>query len=186
MSLLVLSRAISHALRHEPWLYELELDVEGWADLDQLLSALRVNGGAWSKLRKEHIEEMISASEKKRHEVRGSRIRALYGHSVPGRLHMDTQVPPPELFHGTAPDTAETILRDGLLPMGRQYVHLSVDRETAMAVGQRKGRSPALLRVAAQEAHRRGVGFFRGNGKVWLADDVPGTFIEKVEPDTST
>lgn len=25
-----LSRAVSHALRHEPWLYELELDGEGW------------------------------------------------------------------------------------------------------------------------------------------------------------
>ena len=25
-----LSKTISHALRHEPWLYELELDDEGW------------------------------------------------------------------------------------------------------------------------------------------------------------
>ena len=26
-----LSRAVSHALRHEPWLYELEFDEGGWA-----------------------------------------------------------------------------------------------------------------------------------------------------------
>jgi putative RNA 2'-phosphotransferase len=36
-----LSRVVSHALRHEPWLYELELDEEGWADIDSVLAALR-------------------------------------------------------------------------------------------------------------------------------------------------
>lgn len=36
-----LSRAVSHALRHEPWLYELELDGEGWTSVDDLLQALR-------------------------------------------------------------------------------------------------------------------------------------------------
>jgi putative RNA 2'-phosphotransferase len=35
-----LSRAVSHALRHEPWIYELELDQEGWADVGALLTAL--------------------------------------------------------------------------------------------------------------------------------------------------
>ena len=29
-----LSEAVSHALRHEPWLYELELDDAGWAPVD--------------------------------------------------------------------------------------------------------------------------------------------------------
>ena len=37
-----LSKVISHALRHEPWLYELELDKSGWVLLDQLLQDLRV------------------------------------------------------------------------------------------------------------------------------------------------
>ncbi len=179
-----ISRAVSHALRHEPWVYELELDAEGWASLDQLLSALRQKGGEWRQLRREHVEEMISASEKTRHEVRGDQIRALYGHSLPGRLQRDRQAPPPALFHGTAPDTAEIILGEGLLPMGRQYVHLSVDRETAMAVGQRKDRAPVLLRVAAEEAHRQGAAFYRGNDRVWLADELPARFIERVSGET--
>ena len=175
-----ISRVISHALRHEPWLYELELDAEGWAPLDQLLAALHEKGGAWRSLRREHIEAMIVASEKTRHEVRGDQIRALYGQSVPGRLKQAPEAPPPALHHGTAPETAEIILRDGLLPMSRQYVHLSVDVETAMAVGQRKDRAPVLLRVAAEEAHREGVAFYHGNDKVWLADAVPARFIQRV------
>ena len=28
-----ISRVVSHALRHEPWLYELELDAEGWTEV---------------------------------------------------------------------------------------------------------------------------------------------------------
>lgn len=178
-----ISRAVSHALRHEPWVYELELDAEGWAPLDELLSALRQQGGDWRQLRREHVEEMISASEKQRHEVRGDQIRALYGHSVPGRLQRDRQAPPPALFHGTAPDTAEIILGEGLRPMGRQVVHLSTDRETAMSVGQRKARAPVLLRVTAAEAHRQGTAFYHGNDRVWLADEIPARFIERVKPE---
>ncbi|HZX88363.1 MAG TPA: RNA 2'-phosphotransferase [Reyranella sp.] len=38
-----LSRAVSHALRHEPWLYELELDEEGWTSVDALIAALQLD-----------------------------------------------------------------------------------------------------------------------------------------------
>ena len=33
MNVVELSRAVSHALRHQPWLYELELDDEGWVQV---------------------------------------------------------------------------------------------------------------------------------------------------------
>lgn len=39
-----LSRVVSHALRHEPWLYELELDDAGWVSVDELLTAARIPG----------------------------------------------------------------------------------------------------------------------------------------------
>jgi putative RNA 2'-phosphotransferase len=100
-----LSKVVSHALRHEPWLYELELDEEGW--------------------------------------------RALYGHSLPGRIRRRPAVPPARLFHGTAPDTWAVIGIDGLLPMRRQFVHLSVDRETAVCVGRRKSARPVIVTVDA-------------------------------------
>ena len=57
-----ISRAVSHALRDEPWVYELELDAEGWAGLAPPLSALRQKGGERSPPRRERVEEMISAS----------------------------------------------------------------------------------------------------------------------------
>lgn len=43
MNLVELSKGISYALRHAPWEYELELDEEGWVDIEQLLAALHLN-----------------------------------------------------------------------------------------------------------------------------------------------
>ena len=45
-----ISRVVSHALRHEPWVYELELDDEGWTDVESLLAALRAESAAWGGL----------------------------------------------------------------------------------------------------------------------------------------
>ena len=95
-----LSQAVSHALRHEPWLYELELDEEGWADIGALLTALRQESPAWSDLTEPDLADMIRASSKQRHELVNGRIRALYGHSLPGKLHRTPAKPPAQLFHG--------------------------------------------------------------------------------------
>ncbi|WP_202804464.1 RNA 2'-phosphotransferase [Baaleninema simplex] len=47
-----LSTVISHALRHEPWRYDLELDEEGWASIKELLLALQKCKPAWKNLQK--------------------------------------------------------------------------------------------------------------------------------------
>jgi putative RNA 2'-phosphotransferase len=173
-----LSRAASHALRHEPWLYELELDDGGWASADALLAALRAENPAWSSLSQADLARMIEQSDKKRYELRDGRIRALYGHSIPQRLLKEPAEPPRVLYHGTSPQTAEQIGREGLRPMGRQYVHMSVDTATAEQVGRRKAKVPVVLRVNAETAHAAGVTFYRGNDLVWLADAIPSAFIQ--------
>ena len=171
-----LSRTISHALRHEPWLYELELDDEGWVSVDDLLGALR-DARAWRAVSRANLERIIAESDKRRFELRGGKIRALYGHSTPKRLLKTPASPPTTLFHGTSRGALEAIRREGLRPMARQYVHLSVDEPTALQVARRKRGEPVILVVAAAEAHRQGVGFYQGNELVWLADSVPPAFI---------
>jgi putative RNA 2'-phosphotransferase len=173
------SRVLSHALRHEPWLYELELDADGWADVGAVLAALRIERPEWHDLGEDDLAQAIARGSKQRHEMAAGRIRALYGHSLPGKLRRIAAPPPAELFHGTAPDTAEKIRRAGLLPMRRQYVHLSVDRATAHAVGRRKARVPVILRIDAAAAAGAGAGiaFYAGNDKVWLADRVLEEFV---------
>ena len=176
--LTALSRTISHALRHEPWLYELELDGEGWVAIEALLCALRSQRREWSQITDQDIVRVMEVADKRRFELRGAQIRALYGHSTPHRLRKVPSVPPATLFHGTAPESARVILAEGLKPMGRQYVHLSVDRETAYQVGRRKARDSVILKVAAAAAHAAGVVFYEGSEQVWLADAVGARFIE--------
>lgn len=172
-----LSRVMSHALRHQPWVYELELDEEGWVLLDELLTSLRRLGPDWAGLDRGDIELMIERSGKRRHELAGDRVRALYGHSVPGRLLKAGGEPPPRLFHGTSESAWAAIQAGGLLPMGRQYVHLSVDVATAEQIGRRKSPRPIILAVDAQAAHDAGVRFLIGNDAVWLAEAISAEFI---------
>ena len=175
-----LSKVISHALRHEPWLYELELDDEGWASIEAVLNALRNEREEWANLAETDLTQMVVGSTKRRHEINSGRIRSLYGHSIPGKLNKAPAIPPRVLYHGTSPDTVPSIRKSGLLPMGRQYVHLSVDEVTAAEVGRRKSTTPVVLSILATDAHANDVKFYTGNERVWLANSVPAQFI--VEP----
>jgi len=175
-----LSRVVSHALRHEPWVYELELDAEGWVPVESLIFALRAAVPECSSLTADDLSRMISEADKKRHELVGGRIRALYGHSTPFRLLKVKAEPPAFLYHGTTPFAVATIRQQGLRPMSRQYVHLSADIATAQQVGRRKTKAPELLQIKAAAASASGVPFYRGNEKVWLADAIPSAFIGSI------
>lgn len=174
--LTAISKEVSYALRHHPEEFGLTLDERGFADMDSLLAAL--NGKEPSRgVTREDLEAIIDQSEKKRHEIVGNRIRAIYGHSVAQRIKEGAAEPPAILYHGTSPEAAKTILTEGIKPMGRQYVHLSTDPETANSVGSRRAKKPVLLAIDAATAHRSGVAFYRGNDKVWLADFVPAEYM---------
>jgi putative RNA 2'-phosphotransferase len=164
-----LSKRMSHALRHAPWLYELELDEAGWTSVADLLAALKVS--------RAQLESVVAESPKQRFELSGDRVRARYGHSVPGRIAGVPAIPPAELYHGTSAAAAANILRAGLLPMRRQYVHLSVTREMAESVGRRKGARIRVLTIDTPAALAAGVEFLRGNEIVWLAAHVPAAFL---------
>lgn len=176
MDYLKLSKEVSYALRHAPWEYELELDDEGWVDVRQLLSSLH-ESREWQELSEQDLHVMIDKSDKKRHEISESKIRALYGHSIPQKILKDPKVPPEILYHGTARRLIEQIMEKGLLPQNRQYVHLSADTATALQVGKRRDGEPKLLEIQALKAWSEGIKFYLGNDKVWLADTIPSRYI---------
>lgn len=176
MDYIKLSKEVSYALRHAPWEYELELDEEGWVNIDQLLFSMR-ECKEWQELSEQDLYMMIEKSDKKRHEISNGNIRALYGHSIPQRIMKEPNVPPEILYHGTARRFVPAIKEKGLLPQNRQYVHLSVDIDTALQVGKRRDDIPILLTIQAFKAYKEDVKFYLGNDKVWLADEVPSKYI---------
>lgn len=173
-----LSKEISYALRHAPWEYELELDNDGFVPVEQLINAINESGNYDRPITISDLEYIIENSDKKRHEIQGDNIRALYGHSIPMHISKDIVVPPKVLYHGTTHKAAGSILGDGLKPMSRQYVHLSVDTATAVQVGKRRDNSPVILVIDALNAYDEGVNFYKGNDKVVLADYIPARYLK--------
>jgi putative RNA 2'-phosphotransferase len=176
-----LSRTMAYALRHHPEEFGLVLDVEGWVKVETLLQALRKRRAEWRDVQREDFVRVIERSEKKRYEMQGDKIRAYYGHSIGGKIVHEGSKPPRELYHGTTPKAYEAIRVEGLRPMGRQYVHLSEDEETARAVALRRTNRPVILRIAAWKAYERGQHFYVGNDNVWLVDAVAPEYIEQAE-----
>nr|WP_246873690.1 RNA 2'-phosphotransferase [Paenibacillus dendritiformis] len=56
------------------------------------------------------------------------------------------------MYHGTARQLVNQILTEGLQTLRRQYVHLSVDIDTANLVEKRKDSNSVVLKVQAQKA----------------------------------
>ena len=181
MDYIKLSKEVSYALRHAPWEYELEPDENGFVPIVQLLHSLNSSNEYDKEITKEDLEYIISHSDKKRHEIVGNKIRALYGHSIPTKIEKTTGIPPDVLYHGTAKRFLDSIMKEGLLPMKRQYVHLSTDIDMATLVGKRRDANPIIIEIDAKAASNDGIKFYIGNDNVWLCDKMPAKYIKVIE-----
>lgn len=177
MNYVRLSKEISYALRHNPIQYDLTLDSLGYVQIEELLFALNKSSHYPKGITLEDLQRVIEISDKKRLEIKEDKIRALYGHSFSTKIEKVSALPPEILYHGTSHSALERILKEGLKPMKRQYVHLSVDQETAIQVGKRRDESPVLLCVDTKSALKFGIKFYLGNDKVWLSEPIPASFL---------
>lgn len=180
MDLTKLSKEVSYALRHAPEEYGLVLDGEGFVPIKELLDALNAKGEYERAITVSDLQEIIATSSKRRHEIVGDKIRALYGHSTREIIKKEIAKPPAVLYHGTTHEAAKSILKDGLKPMGRQRVHLSADIDTATSVGTRRDKNPVILEIEAALAFDNGVAFYKGNDKVWLSDPIPSHYVRQL------
>jgi len=169
-----ISKTLSHALRHSPDAYDLTLDSQGWCSLSDLVFALNSRG---LNVDESIIEKMIESSIKKRHEILNGKIRALYGHSVENKIVKNAAEPPEYLFHGTVQSRLGSIMEKGLLPMNRQYVHLSSDEKTAEIVGRRRKGILVILKIRAKDASLSGIKFYSEENGVWLSNEISSKYI---------
>ncbi len=178
MDYLALSKTISHALRHSPTDYGLNLDKNGYILLDYLLVGLQKHSRKYQNITIEDIEYVVDNDEKGRYEIKDNKIRALYGHSF--KIEKERIVPPDKLYHGTTREAFKEILTNGLQPMNRQFVHLSVDIETAKNVALRHSDDIIILEINSKNAFEDGIGFYEGNELTYLADEIPIKYIEQM------
>lgn len=171
------SKFLSYVLRHAPESIDLQLDSDGWGDVEALIAGAARQGRT---LDLAHLQAVVASSDKKRFGLSedGRRIRAVQGHSTQSvDLQHEAKTPPAVLYHGTASRFMASIQAQGLLPGTRHHVHLSHDPATALSVGQRYG-APVLLHIDAAGMHAQGITFYQADNGVWLTAQVPVRFIQ--------
>lgn len=171
-----LSKFVSGALRHFPGDVGLELDERGWTARDDLEVAV-LERYPWAT--PEHIDAVVATDPKGRFEADGDRIRAAYGHSVSVDLESTDGPVPAELYHGTAPENLDTILKAGLRPMSRQSVHLSETPTEACEVGRRHAHNPVVLAVDAAGMLADGHRITKRGEGVYTTERVPPEYLEQ-------
>ena len=167
---------LAYLLRHcqKPLYVDLQ---GGWADVEQIIAAL---GRKIPGMNRATLDAVVASDNKGRfsYDETGTRIRANQGHSIPGvQVEMQSATPPEYLYHGTSDRFLASIMSEGLLPMNRQFVHLSRDVATAVTVGKRHGGKTVVLRVAAGAMAQQGIDFWLSANNVWQVKQVASDWL---------
>jgi len=170
------SKFISYVLRHNPYKFNLKMDKQGYVELRDLIGVLRMK---FPFVDEDYLRELVK-EDKKRFEIKGDKIRALYGHSIDVEIEYPKIVPPDILYHGTSRQAVKQILKEGLKPMRRKFVHLSKNKEEAYRVGRRKDKSPLILEVRAKDAYNAGIVFYDAKGVI-LTPYIPPQYLRALE-----
>ena len=166
------SKYVSYLLRHDS--LGLVMDECGFVDLDGLVSKVKES---FPSVDVGFVRRLVEEGERKRFEIVGNRIRALYGHSVPVYLRLEEDTSVEWLYHGTTAEAAKEILEHGLKPMKRMWVHLSPTKDIAVQIGKRRTSIPVILVVNCTEARKADLKFYKASDQVYLCKLVPTKHI---------
>ena len=175
MELTKISKKMSYMLRHctDPFYIDLN---GGWADVNKIIRALKER---YPDVTRSVVEQIVAQDEKGRYSFNdsGTKIRANQGHSIPGVIiEMEQPNPPEHLYHGTATRFLDSITKHGLIPMSRQFVHISPTIEKAVEVGKRHGK-PVVLDIDAKRFVEDGNELYLSSNGVWQAKVVPPEYF---------
>lgn len=170
-----LGKFISLILRHSPQTVNITLDEHGWANVADLIRGIckagkRIDFSILERIVNENNKQRYSFNEDK------TKIRANQGHSIEVDIEFEEKIPPEFLYHGTSKRFIESIMDIGIEKQSRQYVHLSIDYQTAYTVGKRHG-NPVVLKVDSKAMFNDGHKFFLSRNMVWLTEQVPTKYL---------
>lgn len=167
------SQYLALLLRHKPEAAGLHLADGGWVDVAELCKN--------TDFTLSELKSIVANDEKGRYSFDATfiRIRANQGHSVEVKMNFEEFVPTTFLYHGTSVHSLDSIFREGLKKMSRQYVHLSKDYETARKVGKRHG-TVCVLAVNALQMHEDGKKFYISENGVVMTDSVEPKYLTRM------
>jgi len=165
---------ISYLLRHNP--DGLKMDKEGYVFTTDLLSKVGIT--------MDELQYIVDNNDKKRFgfNTDKSKIKAFQGHSSSLGIkikYKEIQFPG-VYYHGTSPDVKNIILKHGLKPQTREYVHLSLDIPTAINVGNRhikRGETVIVFSIDGYKMKQDGLKLYISENGVILAKEVPAKYL---------
>lgn len=166
-----IAKHMSYILRHNP--NEVDgLDEKGRTTMTKISRALGISP--------QKVMHLIETDDKGRFAFDGHNVWAVQGHSIPnvGVNHELIIDVPQFYYHGTKARSLDSIMEKGLIPNGRNMVHLSTDIKTALTVANRRSGNSTLLSVDAPAMVAEGFNFFRAKNGVILIDHVPASFLK--------
>lgn len=172
-------RLLSLALRHKPELFGIEVDSSGWADVRRLVCGIN-SVRPELQITEGDVRNCKALLSEERFEIRDSRIRALYGHSLRCVSIGEPKPPPPLLFHATHTKLLQSITNQGLIAKGRNNAHLTSSWDYALSVWRthnERGRRGIILAVKTADTLFKGVAFYQANSHVWLSPYIGVTFL---------
>lgn len=169
------SKFLSLILRHKPETIGITLDSNGWANVNELLRRIALGDPDFNM---SVLIDIVKTDSKGRYSFNEdmTMIRANQGHSINVDVQLKVETPPDILYHGTSVNSVSSIIKHGLMKMGRLHVHLSDNYDTAIKVGSRHG-SPVVLTIHASRMVEDGYKFYISENGVWLTDSVPPQYL---------
>lgn len=176
-----LSSILIGILRHFPQQFNVKLDSHGWADIDEVVNAIKNKIDRFYWLRKRHVVALALTDEKGRYQLREGKIRATYAHTIEVDLSDLPDADVDALYYPVTEEELEIVLEQGLLPTDRNKVHLSGSIEKAMEAGKTRVENPVILKIDAKKAMEDGIVIKKAGKEVYIADKIDAKYISVLE-----
>lgn len=179
-----IARRLALVLRHAPEKFDLEMDINGWVDVKDIVRQFKKQGGKRNHwLRPHHLSAIVETDPKGRYDIRGNTIRATYGHTVEIEIDLPTDNIPDALYYPCDPVETENLLEVGISPSGRSHVHLSASIKTAAEAGHVHFPLPTILEVDTAQMIAAGETIWHAGITVYLTDNTPAKYLSVIDND---
>jgi putative RNA 2'-phosphotransferase len=157
------------------------MDVHGWVDLRDFITAVQIRNKRFKFLRAHHVIGLVETDPKGRYQFEDGKVRATYGHSKEIDLDLPTEGIPDVLYYPTTEEECHLLLEAGLRPSDRKMVHLSATYEAAMEAGRVRTQNPVILEVDVKAARAGGTVVMKAGKTVYTTKEIAGEFVKRTQ-----
>lgn len=178
-----LPKTLCFILRHKPEDFNLELDKYGYVNINDLVISLNKKYPKES-ITYENILEEVNTDSKGRYKIKNDLIKCSFGHSVHIEPELVNNDIPDTFYHGTRNQSVNSILKTGLRPLGRQFVHITSDLNVAKQVGLRHAKKEedlVILEIDTKQMIENNIQIIPTGTTTYLIDYVAPEYIKNTK-----